>query len=113
MSDTQVPRKPAQDAPKMSAKPEAQLVDRVKKGMEKRDDLIEIGSEDESEDESDPPLPTREVVTLCQTLERECLRGSVSDSLGLIRHLRQYRAALLREETRNATQTEIDSYFTV
>lgn len=73
-------------------------------------DIMEV---DESDDEAEEKeLTTKQVMELCQQMETLCIKhGSFGDSLGLAKHLRQYRIHLNQEQAQKAKQTTLDNFF--
>ncbi|KAG6851747.1 hypothetical protein H0H87_012556 [Tephrocybe sp. NHM501043] len=92
-----------------------EIVAQVRREMAEKsggDDIIEIDdSGDEESDHEDDC--SAELITLCATLERQCLKHGDSElSLELPRQLRVFRAQLLRKQNLAKQQTTIDKFFT-
>jgi len=76
-------------------------------------EIIELDDSDlEDEDEDDSPSQ-REVIKLCEMLEKVCFRYGLDESfsLELPCQLCKYRAQLLCEDLLSSTQTPLTNYF--
>ena len=77
-------------------------------------DIIELESDDDSEDDIGDVVLQGEVLKLCEALEKSCLRygnDSTEFSIDLPRQLRQYRAKLRQDGLQNSTQSLLKNYF--
>ena len=71
-------------------------------------------SNDKAEEERKKELTTKQVIELCQQMETICLEhGSFTDSLGLAKHLQQYRIHLNQEQAQKVKQTKLDNFFSL
>ena len=69
-------------------------------------------SDDKAEEEREKELTTKQVIELCQEMEALCIEHrSFGDSLGLTKHLRQYRVHLNQEQVQKVKQTTLDHFF--
>ena len=75
--------------------------------------IIEVDeSNDEAEEEREKELMMKQVIELCQQMEALCIEhGSFGDSLGLTKHLWQYRVHLNQEQVQKVKQTMLDHFF--
>ena len=75
--------------------------------------IIEVDqSDDKAEEEREKELTTKQVIELCQQMETICIEhGSFRDSLGLAKHLRQYRIHLNQEQAQKVKQMMLDHFF--
>ena len=92
---------------------DAEIITTVQRELEfKAGDVMEVDEyDDDAEDEAEE-LTTKEVMDLCQQMESLCIKhGSFDDSLGLAKHLRQYRIHLNQEQVQNAKQTVLERFF--
>ena len=75
---------------------DAEIITAIQHELEfKAGDVMEVDEyDDDTEDEAEE-LTTKEVMDLCQQMESLCIKhGSFDDSLGLAKHLQQYRIHL-------------------
>jgi hypothetical protein len=77
-------------------------------------EVIELDDSDsEVKGDNEDLLPRREVMKLCEVLEKMCLRyGDLYSSIELPHHLQRYRAQVQQANLLNCTQASLDGYFT-
>jgi len=98
---------------------EAEIVAEVKHQMAiERGEIVEADNDDDddgdekTDDDTDLPVSTAEIMRLCEQVERLCFKhGAGESSLELPKHLRRFRAHLRHTELKNAKQTSLDSFF--
>ncbi|KAG6855394.1 hypothetical protein H0H87_003726 [Tephrocybe sp. NHM501043] len=77
------------------------------------DDIIEIDDSGDEESDHEDDCSLAKLITLCATLERQCLKHGDSElSLELPRQLRVFCAQLLQKQNLAKQQTTIDKFFT-
>ena len=92
---------------------DAEIITAIQRELEfKAGDVMEVDEyDDDAEDEAEE-LTTKEVMDLCQQMESLCIKyGSFDDSLGLAKHLQQYRIHLNQEQVQNTKQTVLEHFF--
>jgi len=92
---------------------DAEIIEEVQYEMAvERGDIIEVDSDEDSDDEEGPLMTNAEVISLCEQLEAVCIaKGDPNTSLVLMRSLHKLRGQLRHEELENAKQTDITDYF--
>jgi hypothetical protein len=76
----------------------------------KHGEVIEVDSEDETDDNEEGNLTSAEMMSLCQQLERASLTSSAECALDVATILRRFRAQLLKMGLETAKQTKLTSF---
>jgi len=77
----------------------------------KAGEIIEVDSDSDS-DSDEEDLSVREVIQLCECLEKACIKHSrASSSLDLPQQLQEFHASLRHTDILTAKQSCIDAYF--